>query len=369
MKIGKLPENILKRSVLEEIKNHSENVIIGAGVGEDCAVFSLEHLSGKEDCRIAVTTNVVTEQVPNFAQLAIYTAANNLACGGATMVSAQVAILLPGTTKEEELKKIMRQFETACQELGVQITGGHTEITRSVKEPVLTVTGIGYRRKKDLFEEQQILCNNREDRENKIQKGAEISPIQTEGRQRPTHQDVIVTKWVGLEGSYTLAVKKEKQLKQRFPDYIIDEAKAFDRYLSIVPEAATAIKSDVSLLHDLSKGGILGGLWEMAEKAGVGLDIDLKKIPIRQETVEICNYLDVNPYELMSTGSLLIVTKDGEALLEKLWAQDIPAVIIGKTTSEKARTLTVDYEQRYLTRPGSDEIRKAFEESQAEKKN
>ena len=61
-----------------------------------------------------------------------------------------------------------------------------------------------------------------------------------------------------------------------------------DAYISVQSEAAVAVTSGVSAMHDVTEGGIFGALWEMAEASGVGLEIDLKKIPIRQETVEVC---------------------------------------------------------------------------------
>ena len=43
MKIGKISENVLKRSVLKQIKTKREEVLNGAGIGEDCAILlSLE---------------------------------------------------------------------------------------------------------------------------------------------------------------------------------------------------------------------------------------------------------------------------------------------------------------------------------------
>ena len=56
-------------------------------------------------------------------------------------------------------------------------------------------------------------------------------------------------------------------------------------------------------MHDVTEGGIYGALWELAEASGVGLEIDLKAIPIRQETVEVCEQFHLNPYQLISSGS------------------------------------------------------------------
>ena len=136
----------------------------------------------------------------------------------------------------------------------------------------------------------------------------------------------------------------------------MEEARNFDRYLSVIPEAAVAVKSGASAMHDVSEGGIFGALWELAESAGVGLEIDLKKIPIRQETVEICEFFDLNPYKLLSGGCLLIATEDGNGLVMELEKADIPAVIIGKATDSNDRVLINEEERRFLETTQTDEL-------------
>ena len=139
----------------------------------------------------------------------------------------------------------------------------------------------------------------------------------------------------------------------------MEEAAAFDRYYSILPEAATAVKSGGCTMHDASEGGIFAGLWEMAEGAGVGLTIDMKKLPLRQETVEVCEYCNVNPYELRSGGSLIIASPEGTAVVEALVAEGIPAVIVGRFTDSNERLILNEDEVRYMDRPQRDEIYKS----------
>ena len=131
--------------------------------------------------------------------------------------------------------------------------------------------------------------------------------------------------------------------------------------MSIVPEAAVAITSKVSGMHDVSEGGIFRALWEVAQRAGVGLNVDLKKIPIRQETVEICEFFQLNPYEMLSGGSLIMIAEDGEALVEALAQAQIPATVIGKITEGHDRVVTNEDETRFLDRPRTDEIYKMEE--------
>lgn len=327
MKIGKVPESVLKRSILRQIKTKREEVLIGADVGEDCAVLALP-----EEEVFVMSTDPITGTVQDIGRLAVQITANDIASAGAEPVAVMISALFPEETTEEELRTIMRQVEDTCSELKIQVCGGHTEVTRAVNQPILTATGVG-RAKKDKL----ILT----------------------GGAKPG-QDVVVTKWIGLEGTSILAKEKEAQLLGRYPSHVIEEAKAFDRYLSVVPEAATAVESGVSAMHDVTEGGIFGALWELAESSGVGLEIDLKKLPIRQETVEICNFLDINPYGLISSGSMLMTADNGYDLVRALNKQGIPAVVVGKTTDNNDRVVINEEERRFLEPPKSDELYKVL---------
>ena len=136
----------------------------------------------------------------------------------------------------------------------------------------------------------------------------------------------------------------------------METARNFDKYLSVVPEAAVAVKSGVSAMHDVTEGGIFGALWEMAESSGIGLTIDLKKIPVRQETIEVCEFFGINPYELISSGSMLMASQDGNQLVQDLERAGIPAVVVGKATAGNDRVLLNGEEQRFLEPPKTDEL-------------
>ena len=163
-------------------------------------------------------------------------------------------------------------------------------------------------------------------------------------------QDVVVSKWIGLEGTARLARENYEKLRKRLPARIIEEAASFDRYLSVVPEAATAMKSGVCGIHPVSRGGILEGLWEMAEEAGVGLEADFRKIPVRQETIEICEVFGENPYELSSGGCLIMTAENGYVLVEALLREGIPAVVVGRTTRGNDRVLYNEGRKQFLNK-------------------
>ena len=325
MKVGKVPEAVLKRSVLKQIRTNRPEVLLGASVGEDCAAVALQ-----EDEMFVLSTDPITGTAKDIGHLAIQITLNDLASAGAEPIGVMLTFLLPEKISEAKLRAMMEQAETAAHAANVQIMGGHTEVTRVVNQPVISVVGVG-----------------------KAKKGRLIS---TAGA-RPG-MDVVVTKWIGLEGTSIIAKEREEELLTRYPQALVDTAKGFDAFLSVLPEARIAVESGVSAMHDVTEGGIFGALWEMAESAGVGLEIDLKKIPIRQETVEVCEFFDVNPYELISSGSMLMAASDGNGLVRALTAANIPAVCIGKVTAGNDRVLLSGEERRFLEPPKADELYK-----------
>ncbi len=331
MKLGKVSETCLERSVLRQLKTKREEVLNGAGVGEDCAVFSFP---GGESTAVCVQEAAVgareegpPEPVMTLAQL-IQKGANNLAACGAEPVGVLLTLLLPETSEEAQIKALMAEAEEKCSELSIEIAGGQTRITAAVQMPVATVTCVG-----------------------RLWDGAPHTV-----RAAAPGQDVVVSGWIGMQGTALLARRHRDELLARYPAYLVDEAVSLERMLSIVPEAATAVKSGVCAMHDVSEGGIFGALWELAEGAGVGLTIDMRKLPLRQETVEVCEFCNVNPYRLLSGGCLLMTAEDGPGLAAALKAEGIKAVVVGRVTDSHDRILINDGEVRYLEKTQRDEI-------------
>ena len=173
-------------------------------------------------------------------------------------------------------------------------------------------------------------------------------------------QELVVTRWIALAGTARIAGTHEEELKKRFPASLVDAAKRFADPGGVLAETRIADCFGEHALQELSCGGILGALWEAAERAKVGLEIELRKIPIRQETVEICEYFDVNPYYLYSEGSLLVGTDQAGALTEALFAAGIPAAVIGHVTAGRQRIIHNGEKISYLNRPQPDEWDRRF---------
>ena len=327
MKIGKVSETVLKRSIFKQIHTKRDEVLLGAGVGEDCAAVKLS--PGEI---FVISTDPITGTVKDVGMLAIQITANDLASSGAEPVGVMLTVLLPEEIEEEDIREMMRQVEEACAHFHIQVMGGHTEVTRAVTQPVISVTGVG------------------KVREDRLVSTAGAKP----------GQDILVTKWIGIEGTSIIAKEKEKELLERFSQAFVDTAKGFDQYLSVLPDSRIAVEHGASAMHDVTEGGIYGALWEVAEASGIGLEIDLKSIPIRQETIEICEYFELNPYYLISSGCMLMAADQGHDLVRKLEAAGIPAAVIGKATDGKARRIWNGGEESYLERPKTDELYKIY---------
>lgn len=325
MKVGKISEVALKRAVLKQLNHKREEVLFGGSVGEDCAAMKLEE---GEVC--VVSSNPVTGAGKIQGALAIYSAVNNLVTSGAEAVGVMMTLMLPENFKESRLAELSSQIEEVCKVLNVQVMGGHTEVTPAVNEPVFSVTAVG------------------KAKENKL----------LHAKCAKADQDIVMSKWIGMEGSVAIAAAKEKELLERFPKAMIDEIKRMLPNCCAAAEAALAVKSGVSAMHDVSSGGIYGALYELSEAAGVGLEIDLRAIPIKQETVEICEYLGLNPYYLKSGGSMLMVCDHGQELVRTLEKEGIHAAVIGRTTSDNAKAVINEGEVSYLERPKADELLK-----------
>lgn len=180
-----------------------------------------------------------------------------------------------------------------------------------------------------------------------------------EKRKKMGDMDIVMTGFAGLNGSVFLACAKQEALSRRYPVSFLEEAKKQERLLWQIPEAAPAGKSDdcstysfsekgITGMYLLSKGGVFAGLWDMGKLAGVGLKVYGKNIPIKQETIEICNFFDVNPYQMNSEGSALLLSENGYRLKERLFERGLFSEVIGFTTEDNERVVINGEEQRFL---------------------
>lgn len=186
-----------------------------------------------------------------------------------------------------------------------------------------------------------------------------------ERRKKLGDLDIVMTGFAGLCGSVALALEKRELLSDRYPSSFLEEAKRQERFLRQTPEvvfpenaggACDFSATGIVAMYLLSEGGVFAGLWEMGAVAGVGLEAHLKQIPILQETVEICNFFAVNPYQMRSDGSCLLLSENGGRLRETLRKMGIFSEVIGVTTRKHDRVVINGGERRYLQKEYADAL-------------
>ena len=327
MKAGKLSESVLRRSVLKQLHKVSPAKGDGPGVGKDFA-----RLCPGEGSSVVCAVATMPFWYEGSVGATIHRACNNLYCAFAKPKGIMVSLLLPTSATEQTLRDIMGEIAGVCEAEQLLVLGGHTEVVRSVAQVTLSITAVG-----------EVLGN----------------PTGSCATVQPG-MDLIVSKWIGLEGTTILAKTKEEELGTRYSAPFLEKAKKLEPCLSIRSEAAVAAMSGVVAMHDISEGGIYGALWEMAQCAGVGLEIDLKKIPIRQETVEICEFFDIKPYKLLSGGSVLMAAVDGTSVVREIEGAGGMATVIGKATDGNDRVLICEDEHRFLETTQTDELWKVL---------
>ena len=308
MRKGKLQQSVLVRSVFKMLGQKREDAA-GPAVGRGVSA-----LAGEKETQVFSCAPVLVKD-PEDAVLAVCRVCNSVAAAGASAKGVLVSLMLPEAMEEKNLKELMRAVDGACVRYGTAVIGGHTEVTDGVSYPVLTVTAAGGTTRAGLFDPSCVTAD----------------------------LDLVVTKGIALGAVSYLAKTRRDELLTRFSPGFIHGAADFSEDYSVCREAEIAIEHGAAL-------------WEMADGAGIGLDVALKKIPIQQETVEICEFFGVNPYQMLSTGALLIAAADGEGLVQKMALEGIPSAVIGRTTSGKERILRNGEEVRYLDKPQMDEM-------------
>jgi len=324
VKEGKIPPELLKSLVFNNIKVKNSDVIMRPEIGEDCAAIDF----GGHAC--VMSTDPITGAIEGAGTLAIHISCNDVATCGVRPLGIMVTILAPPETTEEDIKRVMEEAGAAAYKLGVEIIGGHTEITSAVNRLVLSTTAVG-----KVLKDRIIRSS-----------GAEID------------DDVIMTKWAGLEGTAIIAADKEKELAGKLSTEEIGTAKSFIEHMSVVEEGATAGEFGATSMHDATEGGILGAAWEIAESSGKGIDIFIDDIPVREVTRKISSIFGIDPYRLISSGSMLITAKNGAALVKILEKRGISSAIIGKIT-DSGRNIVRKGERLPLSPPDVDELFKA----------
>jgi hydrogenase expression/formation protein HypE len=327
MKTGKLDSRLLEEIVFRNIKFRRPEVLTHPGVGEDCAVVDFSAY----DC--VVSTDPITGAASDIGRIAIHISCNDIAASGTEPLGILMACMLPEGTTEQEIEEIMRQAGETSADLGVEIIGGHTEITSAVNRPVIVTTALG-----------------------RACRGC----TQSADNMRPGDY-ILITKEAGLEGTGILASDYEDRLVGILCEDELNVAKSMLDKISVVKEGVIAGKIGTAGMHDITEGGVLGALWEMCEVSGTGAELWLEQIPVAAVTRKICSHFGIDWLRLISSGSMMIIAHPGqkEQLIKTIGDAGISVTCIGRVKEASEGRVLVDSGRRIdIVPPGRDELYK-----------
>ncbi len=331
--VGKLPLEQM-RSLLASPPGRDPRLLIGPRIGEDAAVIDAG------DRYLVVTTDPITFATDHIGRYAVHVNGNDVAVLGARPLWFFVVMLLPESRTTPELAEtIMADVRMACEELGVALGGGHTEITQGLDRPILVGQMLGEVAPSHLVRKTRIAVGDR----------------------------ILLTRGVAVEGTAILAREASQRLQGRVdPDRLARAARFLtDPGISVAGAALTAagVGEAVHGMHDPTEGGLAAGLLELVTPAGLGLRVIREHIHVFPETAAICEALALDPLKLIASGALLIAVAPAgaDAVLAAVQAAGVPVTPIGEVRpASDGITISTGAVAEPLTPPARDEIARAL---------
>jgi hydrogenase expression/formation protein HypE len=296
MNFSKLSPKQLEQNVLQYVTKTRGEVLVSGSLGEDCAVI-------KPKKYVLLSSDPITGASKNIGFLAINVSVNDIAACGVEPIAAMLTVIAPPCATEQTINDIMREANAAARELNIDIIGGHTEFSDAVNRTVVSATIIGH------TDEKYFLTKDAK-----------------------AGDDIIVTKYIGLEGTSIIGEDYGALLKLSAAE--LKQAKDTIKQISVLKEGLLCAGLNISSMHDITEGGVFGAVAELACGAGLGAEVYTEKIPVLQITRKICAQLSLDPFRLLSSGSMLITAPKGEGakIVGALSAAGIKGTVIGKIT-------------------------------------
>lgn len=183
------------------------------------------------------------------------------------------------------------------------------------------------------------------------------------GRMKPG-QDIVAAGFAGMAGARVIALEKKEELKEYFSPSYVKEICDTPIYTNNMKWTVRNLeqweKFGATECEKAGEGGILTALWNLSGAYNVGIEFTLRQVPVKQSTIEICEYYDLNPYRLFSDGCILLITDNGGSLAERLVKEGIPAACIGQVKKGNKMEIIMEEGVACLDRPQKDELEKVI---------
>jgi hydrogenase expression/formation protein HypE len=301
--------------LLGRVQHRDPRVLLGPGIGRDAAVIDLGG-----DRLLVAKTDPVTFAADQIGHYTVNVNANDIACMGARPAWMLATALLPPGAPDDLPGVIFDQLIAACDALGVELVGGHTEVTPDITQPIVVGAMLGEAARDEIV----------------LGEGAQPGDL------------VILSKGIAIEGTALLAREFAPALDRGGVDAAtVRRAAALlhDPGIGVVADArAVCAATHPRALHDPTEGGLATALEELAVASNCTIRIDLSRVRVLEETRRICEALALDPYGLLASGALLAIVAphDGDAVIASLRGAKIDGQVIGEVESGRAGVIMGD---------------------------
>lgn len=271
--MSKFSLDVLNRCVFPYMKSKDPDVILGAEFGEDVSLTKVN------EGILVSHVDPIVGAVKHIGWLAVHVACNDIATSGAPPRWILLLVMVPKPDDEALIEEIMQDAARGAKETGVAIIGGHTGYSATLSRPLVAVTALGTLSGKE--------------------------PVLTKGARVGDH--IFVTKGIGLEGTAILAIDfYETARRLGMSEKEIQKGEKLYEKVSVIPEALLLAEAGASAMHDVTRGGLIETLLEIARSSGVGIRVEEKRIQIPEIVKRFSEVFQFDPLKMISSGTLAV---------------------------------------------------------------
>ncbi len=338
--IGKINFDIFNSFLLRRLGRKDKSVVVPPLTGIDAGVIDI----GSDKVLIIAEDPIFSipkQPLEMFGWYTVHIGASDVAVMGVKPRYMTYTLLMPPETSEQDFRAIVDSIHKTAVELEIAIVGGHTGYYPGFAAPTIGgITVFAIAGKRDY-----------------------VTPAGAR-----TGDDVILTKGPAIETAGILSVLREKELIGKYPSSLVKRAKALCKQMTVVKDALTAMEAGgVNSMHDATEGGVIGGLFEIANASGIGMEIDEALFVYPEEVRIVCEAFNIDPVSAIAEGSLLITAKPTHSakIIKRLKREKIDASIIGKVIENTKKRVMKRLDGRLvpLAIPAQDPFWPAFFEA------
>lgn len=313
-KVGKIDDDTFTSFVLTRLGKKDESILVPPFTGIDSGVIDI----GNDKVLIIAEDPIFSiprQPLEMFGWYTVHIGASDVAVMGVKPQYMTYTLLMPPETKDGDFRTIVDSIHKTALELDISIVGGHTGYYPGFASPTIGGITVFAIAKKDSY----------------------VTPAGAK-----PGDDVILTKGPAIETVGILSVLREKELLDKHPSAIVEKAKSLCKEMTVVKDALTAMSAGgVTAMHDATEGGVLGGLFEMANASGVGMEIEESSFIYPEEVRVVCKAFNIDPLRAIAEGTLLIAAQPAysKKIISSLKDVGIDASVIGKVTDDDKKRI------------------------------